>query len=461
MLVVAVGCVVTVLILLFHRGPKRPGTSVGGQESTPGTDVQTRSHSADFPKHGHREFGFELPPAKTAEQIVHEKVRQFAQKRRELARRVAKSQNRQVSPDAEAFFDAVDAGNWDEIRTRWKLLADRSGQYEGSGKPARDPDWPEILDAYGVAEQAHLWPAQKLLDYGQAVLGSLKPGMIYVGGTDPGRWIPELLNETGEGEPHIIITQNALADNTYLEFVNTLYGQQISALSSEDSQKIFQEYLQDAQNRLQHDQQFPDEPKQLRAGENVSETEGRVQISGQVAVMMINERLLQALLQKNPGLSFAMEESFPMKGFYADAAPLGPLLELNASGGQAAWTPDQAAQSLDYWKSATAAVLADPEAAASDTTLKTWSHDAVAAANLLSAHGFTPEAEQAYRYSAQLWPSSAEAASGLAEVLTGAGRAAEATQVLEDFVRNYPNERAALDKARGKWTLSVDATVKR
>jgi hypothetical protein len=47
-------------------------------------------------------------------------------------------------------------------------------------------------------------PAQKLLDYGNAVLGALRPGMVYVGGTDPGRWIPTLLNETSESERHIV-----------------------------------------------------------------------------------------------------------------------------------------------------------------------------------------------------------------------------------------------------------------
>src|SRR5207249_559684 len=145
----------------------------------------------------------------------------------------------------------------------------------------------------------HDWPAQKLLDYGNAVLGSLRPGMVYVGGTDPGRWIPELLNETSGGEPHIIVTQNAFADSRYLDFMNTLYGDRFAALTQDDSKRAFDEYLADAQKRLQHDQQFPDEPKQLRPGEDVRITDGKVQVSGQVAVMAINEKMLQALMQKN------------------------------------------------------------------------------------------------------------------------------------------------------------------
>ena len=52
--------------------------------------------------------------------------------------------------------------------------------------------WAPIIDAYGVAEQVHIWPAQKLLDMGNAVLSQLRPGMVYVGGTDDGRWVPAL-----------------------------------------------------------------------------------------------------------------------------------------------------------------------------------------------------------------------------------------------------------------------------
>ena len=53
-----------------------------------------------------------------------------------------------------------------------------------------------LFETHGVAEIAHDWPAQQLLDYGNSVLGALRPGMIYLGGTDAGRFIPTLLNDT-------------------------------------------------------------------------------------------------------------------------------------------------------------------------------------------------------------------------------------------------------------------------
>src|SRR5207253_1713385 len=112
----------------------------------------------------------------------------------------------------------------------------------------------------GVAESVHDWPAQKLLDYGKETLGALRPGMVYIGGTDPGRFIPTLLNETSDVERHIVLTQNALADSTYLDYLTFLYGDRFSTLNQKDSERAFQEYLDFAQKRLEHDEQHPDEP---------------------------------------------------------------------------------------------------------------------------------------------------------------------------------------------------------
>ena len=165
-------------------------------------------------------------PRPTAEEIVTGKVGQFGRNRRELVRAIGRRSQKEVPPEVEKFFDAVESGQWEEIKAQWDVLAKHSGQYESSTNhwEAMDPFWPTVLDAYGVAEQAHLWPAQKLLDYGNAILDSLRPGMVYVGGTDNGRWIPELLNETGEGEQHIIVTQNALADGRYVDFEKRCTG---------------------------------------------------------------------------------------------------------------------------------------------------------------------------------------------------------------------------------------------
>src|SRR5580765_8045522 len=258
-------------------------------------------------------------PTLTPEEIVAGKVAQFGQKRRELVYAIARRSQKEVPPEVEKFFDAVESGNWLDITNQWRELAVHSSQYEflTNHWEQLDPFWPSVLDAYGVAEPAHLWPAEKLLDYGNAVMGALRPGMVYVGGTDNGRWVPELLNETSDGEQHIIVTQNALADGRYLDFVNDLYSDRMSMLTQDESKRAFEDYVSDAQKRFEHDQQFPNEPKQVLPGEDIQVVDGKVQVRGQVAVMAINDRLLQMLMQKNPDMSFAIQQSFPFQDTYA------------------------------------------------------------------------------------------------------------------------------------------------
>ena len=441
---VAIGCLLVILLaIVFPRHATRStnqalGTNVSA--STPINDPRAPSGSFKNPQSD-----------RSPEEIVAAKVRQFVTDRRRIAHAMAKRFKVDLPPEVDQFFEAVAAGRWTEhnaLFERIKELRD-SGQNEG----LRNVFGP-ILEAQLVSECAHGWPAQKLLDYGNSILGSLQPGMVYVGGTDPGRGIPTLLNETSAGERHIVITQNGLADASYLQYVSFLYGDQLAALTSDETQRAFSDYLADAQKRLLHDRQFPDEPKQVRPGEDIRFIDGadpgtgsnggkRVQVSGQVAVMAINERLLQTIMDKNPDLSFALEESFPLRSTYATALPLGPIMELRAQDAQNAFTPERAAQAVDFWQTMTAQFVSDPETPAGSDPRKTYSHMAWSEGNLLADHNFTDQAEQAYRLAMQLEPSNPEAVNALAELLAKSGQVEEARQLVEQFQHSYPDQHLA------------------
>jgi hypothetical protein len=375
-------------------------------------------------------------PALTPEEIVAGKATRFAQDRLRIAHAMAERFKVSVAPDVERFFQAVSAGHWDELNAAFEALKQRreSGNAEDLGAL-----WGPILETLLIAECAHNWPAQKLLDYGEATLGALRPNMVYVGGTDPGRGIPTLLNETSDGERHIVITQNALADASYLQYLTFLYGDRVASLTAEDSQSAFQNYMVDAQQRLAHDQQFPDEPKQIRPGEDIRMVDNRVQVSGQVAVMAINENLLRTFMAKNPDLSFAMEESFPLKSTYPDAMPLGALMELGVPDVQNSFTRETAAQAVNYWRDAAQQVLSDAEAGASSPDRLTYAKMAAAQAALLADHQYSAEAEQAYRLAMQISSASPEAVYGLGQLLATTGRADEARQLVAEFERAYPS----------------------
>jgi len=430
------GCVLLLLVAVLMPSSKQEQMAGQAQVSNVATAETGRAASDGWTiTHVHH--------VRTAEEIVAEKLKKFGVKRRALVHRLAEHYEVGVPLEVERFFDALDAGNWDETR---RLYENLKQELDSPGSDLRKY-WRAILEAYGAAEQVHLWPAQQLLNYGDGILNALKPGMVYIGGTDSGCFICTMLNETTGGEEHITLTQNALADNSYLQYLKAIYGDSLAVPTEEETQGAFSKYLDDVTQRLQHDEQFPDEPKQVLPNENVTVgADSKPEVSGPVAVMGINNLLTQILLQKNPDLSFGLEESFPLSTTYPGAAPLGPIFELRTGD---AMTADQANQTVNYWQNEAQQLQGGGET--SSTVLQSFSHDANAQANLLANNNFASEASQAYQTALNLWPSSIEAITGLTRVLAQQGQFDQAGQVLDNFLQNNPQQTQTVNDLRQTW----------
>jgi tetratricopeptide (TPR) repeat protein len=391
--------------------------------------------SANANRSGRSDARRRAAPALTPEEIVGRKVSRFAATRLEIARAIARENHVELPIEVQRFFEVAQTGNWDEIQKAFERLKEaRKDWPEGTQKV-----WGAVMETFGVAELAQEWPAQRLLDYGDAILDALRPDMVYVGGTDPGRFIPTLLNDTDDGEHHVILTQNALADGSYLDYLRFLYGDRLATLSPEDSQKCFSEYCEDAHRRYLHDQQFPNEPKQLLPAEFVTVDEnGRLQVSGQIAVMGINERLLQLLMTKNPNLAFALEESFPLRSTHVDAAPLGPIMELRVGDEQQALTAQRAEQSLDYWRTTVQPLLADSGTPAPMDPRNAYAKMIVAQARLFLERNFNNAADQAFRLACELSPANPEVVFNYVNFLTSQNRWEEARQATQRATQLQP-----------------------
>ena len=223
---------------------------------------------------------------------------------------------------------------------------------------------------------------------------------ILFGGTDPGRFVPTYMIFCESFVPPnckpmdpdfnrrdvYLITQNALADGTYLQYLRAQYfrsaqkdpyffqellrgpeertddyytnilarlagvildgplerrGAKIEARwrkegvyppkeiyipSTEDSQRCFEEYTQDVARRSQLDQLQPGEIVNL-----VTNADGRVsvQVSGQAAVMKINGLLCKVIFDHNPDNDFYVEESFPLDWMFPHETPSGIIMKIN------------------------------------------------------------------------------------------------------------------------------------
>jgi predicted Zn-dependent protease len=60
----------------------------------------------------------------------------------------------------------------------------------------------------------------------------------------------------------VVLTQNALADGTYFEYLRFLYGDQLTLPTQDDSQRAFQDYMADAQAGLLADHGFTAQAKE-------------------------------------------------------------------------------------------------------------------------------------------------------------------------------------------------------
>jgi hypothetical protein len=435
--IITIGGLLVVLVAVLLR--REDATMTGGVEITNQTRATEPANSAPAFSPRRRMNSAETAMTEpSAEEIVAAKVVQFARSRRKLARELAAHFKVPISDEMERFFDAAEAGRYEEMTSIYKSL--RKQRESGADGINYGPQWRTIIETQGVADAAHDWPAQKLLDYGSGVLGSLRSEMVYVGGTDPGCFIPTLLNETSEEGRRVMFTQNGLADNTYLDYVRFLYGERLAVPTPDDSQRAFQEYVTDAQKRFMHDRDFPNEPKQLRPGEDVQMIDGKVQVSGQVAVMSINEKLFQMLMEKNPGASFAMEVSFPFSSTYGDAGLLGPILEMRVQDQQHALTGEGATQAVDYWRTMEQRLASDPDSADSVFSAFAYAKLASSQADFLLKRGYAAEAEETFRLANQIAPGSPESIFGLLNLLTDQGRIEDALQVAQEIQGKLPSE---------------------
>jgi hypothetical protein len=86
----------------------------------------------------------------------------------------------------------------------------------------------EICLAYGCVDHCEPAYTQMAVD---DIINSIPPGSIYFGGTDPGRGLPTAFCKSHvDANPFYTLTQNALADGTYLEYLQEMYGDQRALL---------------------------------------------------------------------------------------------------------------------------------------------------------------------------------------------------------------------------------------
>ncbi len=178
---------------------------------------------------------------------------------------------------------------------------------------------------------------------------------LFFGGTDPGRFVPTYMIYSANVRPDVkLITQNALADDTYMSVERDLYGDDIWIPSKDDSAAAFTEYV---------NSMSPEE----RAAKGVTTENGRVQVTGALSVMDINGILTKMMFDhERRRRAFYVEESYVIRWMYDYMTPHGLIMKINdiqetTNGtGNIALRPDIVRNDLDFWDWYTRRLLKDP-----------------------------------------------------------------------------------------------------
>jgi hypothetical protein len=294
-----------------------------------------------------------LQPLNNPEVVAQ--LKSFVAEKEAQASAAAKADGQEMLPEFKPFFAAAAKGDWLTVSNAFEDLRKRAPQYEGSG-PKDDRlhgiAWETVKETWGALYAFNVSGEKYSTAFGNDIIESIPPGSIYFGGTDPGRFLITAMQKSHvNGDPFFTLTQNALADSTYLQYVRSMYDGKIYTPTDEDSQKCFQDYTEDARKRIQN--------HQLRPGENdILDSSGHVQIRGQVAVMEINGLLAKVIFDKNPDHEFYIEESFPLDWMYPYLEPHGLIMKINRQP-MANLSDENVRNDHDYWTKYVSPMIGD------------------------------------------------------------------------------------------------------
>jgi len=277
---------------------------------------------------------------------------------------------------------------------------------------------------------------------------AMTPNAVFFGGTDPGRFVPTYMIYSARVRPDVfLITQNALADNTYMNTMRDLYGNDMWIPTPEDSAKAFQVYVDEVQ------------AGKRQANAALTIDNGRVQVSGALGVMEINGILCDMMFAKNKiRHDFYIEESYVIPWMYPYLSPHGLIMKINKE--KTKFSKELIQDDMDFWDWYSRKLVRGYTFRRDLPAQKSFSKLRSAIAGVYANTGFRKEAEEAYREARLLYPLSPEASFRmLQEIVLPQARYEEAEDVLTYFVEKDPNNQRAVQFL--DFVTNVNTTQKR
>jgi tetratricopeptide (TPR) repeat protein len=224
-----------------------------------------------------------------------------------------------------------------------------------------------------------------------------------------------------------LITQNALADNTYMNVMRDLYGDQIWIPTPQDTNRAFQSYVED-----------------VRAGripQNAAVTvdkSGKVSVQGVQGVMEINGIISKAIFEMNKAKhAFYVEESYVIAWMYPYLEPHGLIMKINKEP-LPSLTTEMVKNDTEFWNWYANRLLNNRKFQRDSVARKSFSKLRCAIAGLYAYRRMFNEAEAAFRQAVNLYPGSPEANFRLADLYLQSGRFADAKEIMKKNLEQDP-----------------------
>lgn len=290
--------------------------------------------------------------------------------------------------------------------------------------------------------------------FGHDILKDLPRGSVVIGGTDPGRFVPTymIFGESGQ-DPSVkrnpdfdrrdlyIITQNALGDPYYMDYIRDHYGRGRPQAST---------WLEKALGR---ETAYPEKPLILPDFEAVKEIV-REAAEGEDGKpleedpnILVFSSVLKWIWEKNRDEhDFFVEESFPITWTYDYAIPEGLVYRLAPEK-----VPELSAEVVQkdfaFWNAYIEDLLANPEYLQDLDAQRAFSKLRNTTANIYRHRKMRREAIAAYRQSLALWPASAESLYPLLEFLWEDEQFDEARKLIDAAYADDPENEVLIQFA--------------
>lgn len=302
-----------------------------------------------------------------------------------------------------------------------------------------------MLNNYAGCEQRGHWYGWM---YGTDMLRDVDRDAVIFGGTDPGRFVPTytIFCESAQ-DPRwkrdkdfdrrdlYIITQNALADNTYMKYIRGHYDE-----ARRTEYNWFERWLGRDTIYPKGPIKIPDDEDVARAfGEYVRQSGQqvkpgqRVVVEGIAGVFAINGMISKMIFDMNKEKhAFYVEESFPMDWYYPHAVPHGLFLKIEKEPlGQL--PKERVEADRKFWDGYAAKLLAEKKFLNDRPARMSFAKLRSSIANVYAFRQMWPEAEYAYRQALALAPQNSEVVFRLSEVLVRLERFDEALALVREF----------------------------